>query len=394
MTRIDEQAYWQAHQAFQRELKRRSDIDFTGFDHPLLLREEISYKLDAMRDGCSALQLEKWSKWSDIPGKILDATRRAAGQKISHNLLEHRYGPKGNSDSPLYRVSTEDEIVELEGELNELLRGGGTRPEQYGLRFDRFAEFLRERRLGCKWPFLAYLSFLMEPRTYFPVLPGRFGALLKFYGVDSAFAGRVEWSRYRELLDVADELGKRLSGRYGGPPHVIDIQSYMWVVSGLLKDGSLDVGEFPPVEIDPLEDLARRQAQADERERIGFLGEEMVVSIEKQNLIDAGRQDLANQVTHVARISDNYGYDVLSFTAAEVERHIEVKTTQRDRTNDRGFFLSAHEYATAQTDPSWCIIRVWSIDRNANYEELGNVIAAKDSQWKVDPASWLVRPKQ
>jgi hypothetical protein len=59
------------------------------------------------------------------------------------------------------------------------------------------------------------------------------------------------------------------------------------------------------------------------------MGEKFVVDVERQQLRQAGRDDLARKVDLVAEtIGDGLGFDVLSFEEVdESERYVEVKTT-------------------------------------------------------------------
>lgn len=216
------------HAAFLAHMQNEGGVPFTSFGHPFLVDDEIDYKWRIRREGHTRLKLDRWAKWSPGKGHILGAAKAACHGDISGNLLEHRFGPN-NSDSPLYRVNGTASIRDLESQLRDFLLGGGSHPEDVGPRFDRFADFLRARKLGCKWPFLPYLLFLLRPQTYFPILPGPFDRLFAFYGLPISISGHVEWARYLHVLRLADRLRELLSGY--GVPNAIEVQSYMWVVS-------------------------------------------------------------------------------------------------------------------------------------------------------------------
>ena len=289
MERINQEAFWLGHNAFLRAMKARDGQEFTGFGHPVIVEEELAHKVAAQSNGRKALQVDRWASWIGEPGRILEAVRHATDASVSSNLLEHRFGAqRGDSDSSLHRVTTVDEIASLEYELNDLFRGGGRRPLEYGPRFDRFADYLRAHKLGCKWPFLAYLSFLMDPLTYFPILPGAFQSLLEFYGIDRPLAGKVEWSRYEMLLEVAEVIADRLGLLYGGTPSAIEVQSYMYVVARLVQRGAIDADREFSGDVDAAEALAGRIQRAQERERIGHAGEMHVLEREREALEDAG----------------------------------------------------------------------------------------------------------
>ena len=73
-------------------------------------------------------------------------------------------------------------------------------------------------------------------------------------------------------------------------------------------------------------DFAERDAA---NRRLGQLGEEFVVGLERSRLTLAGRDDLAGRVLWASRdLGDGLGFDVLTFDEADGgERLVEVKTT-------------------------------------------------------------------
>jgi hypothetical protein len=87
---------------------------------------------------------------------------------------------------------------------------------------------------------------------------------------------------------------------------------------------------------------ARYTDQDARNKELGTAGEKLVVAVEVENLRSTGRQDLADQVVHVARVEgDAAGYDVRSYSLEGEVRHIEVNTTRGPVS--RVFFVSANE---------------------------------------------------
>lgn len=114
--------------------------------------------------------------------------------------------------------------------------------------------------------------------------------------------------------------------------------------------------------------LTKRQLAAQERERIGLLGEQFVFEAEKQKLTSAGRSDLAERVRLVSEDgSAEKGYDILTFEADGTEIHAEVKTTTRNRAGDQGFWLTFNEVERAKVDPLWRLFRAWEIDSSPQW---------------------------
>jgi len=112
---------------------------------------------------------------------------------------------------------------------------------------------------------------------------------------------------------------------------------------------------------EPLQHLVRKfdPVERDHHNRaLGKAGEEFVLQLERRQLIDAGRNDLAASVRWVADDDgDGAGYDVLSFDNQGHQRLLEVKTTNGSARTP--FFLTRNELALAAEQPTdWHIYRV------------------------------------
>ena len=99
--------------------------------------------------------------------------------------------------------------------------------------------------------------------------------------------------------------------------------------------------------------------ERDHRNRsLGKAGEAFVVDLEKRQLSEADRPDLAGKVRWTAaEDGDGAGYDVLSFTVEGEARLIEVKTTNGSARTP--FFMTRNECCLATERPAdWRIYRV------------------------------------
>lgn len=369
------------HGVFLDRMRQASGIPFTGCEHPTFLDEEIQYKYAVLDRGRRALQLGKWNSWKPGDGKILAALQQACRPEISKNLLPHRYG----GAAPLTKAQRPEDVALMEAETRLFLCGN----ELIGVRFDRFANYLRDEHLGCSWTFVSYLAFLGEQGRVFTVSPKKLDALLRFYGVDATVSKRVEWARYEVLHSLADALRSHLA-MYGWADS-IQAQSYMWVVASALEKNVSAVGVDP--QGNAAEELERRLAKARMREENGLRGELLVLELERTTLIEAGRHELAARVRHVAMDGTGCGYDVRSFYIDGRERHLEVKTTTDDQSSDRGFWLSENERAVAEEDPAWELVRVWGMGSTATAESLGNVVVEMPDGWQLSADSWFVGPE-
>ncbi|PZS09258.1 MAG: hypothetical protein DLM70_01815 [Chloroflexi bacterium] len=351
---------------------------FTGWRHDVLLDHEINYKHKALADGRHALELNRWASWKPGDGRILRRLRAACAPSVSGNLLTHRYG----GPNPL-QVADTAAIRGLETAAFEFMTGD----KDIGERFDDFAEYLREHHLGSDWRFVSYLAFLATNGAVFTVPPSKFDALVQYYGIDERIAGRVEWTRYKVLEDLAEALRRFLVSYGDADP--IQLQSYMWVVASQI-DKTPEPPATTPFEVDFEEELRGRLNAAAKRERNGLRGEQFVLEQEQSLLRTAGRDDLAARVRLSARDHPNCGYDVTSFQLDGRERHIEVKTTGDETTAERGFWLSENERRVGEADPLWEVVRVRNIESSARSESLGNVVWALPDGWALSPSSWFV----
>ena len=100
-----------------------------------------------------------------------------------------------------------------------------------------------------------------------------------------------------------------------------------------------------------------------ENKKLGSDGEKLVIEYEKRNLIDHGREDLAERVVHVAAtIGDGAGYDVESYDQDGNKKYIEVKTTcGGERTP---FILTINELEFSRThSEKYSLYRVYDYNK-------------------------------
>lgn len=106
---------------------------------------------------------------------------------------------------------------------------------------------------------------------------------------------------------------------------------------------------------------AREQRNRD----LGLAGELLVMAHEQKRLRDAGRNDLAARVEHVALSDSAAGYDILSFELDGGERFIEVKTTTGPASTP--FYISENEVSVSrQLQELYWLYRVHSYSREKN----------------------------
>jgi hypothetical protein len=386
---IDNDRFEILHERFCDYMLEKGGVPFTSFRHEFLFTDEIRYKWEIFHKAHATMELATWRAKDTGTGSIVTSFQRACSPNISKNLLEHKYGEEKGSYKSLY-LARGKQRSELEEQLYNCLVGGDSSRESFGPRFDALANFLRENHLGANWEFMAYIAFLRDPWRYFPIRSTKFQELLTYFGVQAAVSGKATWERYSVLLDLADHLRDRLA--IYSPMTAIDLQSYMWVSAYLIAD--LPKSRKPrPRTVDMASELMRRQQIAANRERVGLAGEMFVLDRERERLTASGRRDLASRVELIAVSGNGRGYDIRSFDEDGKETLIEVKTTASTPAADAGFWLSEGERLVGESNPRWCVHRVWSIDTEPRVENLGNIVRNGGS-WMLTPASWAVRAQE
>ena len=134
-------------------------------------------------------------------------------------------------------------------------------------------------------------------------------------------------------------------------------------------------------------------ALRDERNRsLGDRGEKLVLNHERKKLIEAGRQDLADQIEHVALVDSRAGYDIRSFEVDGSELRIEVKTTAGPKS--AAFFISANEVRASVRHPDeFRIYRVFGL--RGEEEQAGFYVLKGDVTEVLDlvPSSYRALPR-
>lgn len=139
---------------------------------------------------------------------------------------------------------------------------------------------------------------------------------------------------------------------------------------------------------EPLRRLIRKfdPVERDHRNRLlGKAGEEFVIELERRQLSDAERSDLARKVRWVAaEEGDGAGYDVLSFDSSGRERLLEVKTTNGSARMP--FFLTRNECALALERPEdWRIYRVHLFAREPR---IFTIAPPLEKSVRLSPETW------
>jgi len=121
-------------------------------------------------------------------------------------------------------------------------------------------------------------------------------------------------------------------------------------------------------------DFSRRDA---ENRRLGQLGEQFTLEVERRRLLGFGRDDLADKVEWVSQtIGDGLGFDLLSFNHLDdSERFIEVKTTGLGKFFP--FYVSENEVRCSEAVPNkYHLYRVFDFSRSPRLYVLPGAISS------------------
>lgn len=127
--------------------------------------------------------------------------------------------------------------------------------------------------------------------------------------------------------------------------------------------------------------------------KYGLMGEELVLEFEKRRLYALGEIEAANSIKWASKLSDSYGYDILSYDFIRgklVPIHIEVKTTPSPV--DVDFFISINELERSkELDETYFVYRVYDVNSMAPkmYRAQGEI----KKNFTIDPVTFKARYK-
>lgn len=129
---------------------------------------------------------------------------------------------------------------------------------------------------------------------------------------------------------------------------------------------------------------------------IGDIGEEIVLTFEKNRLTQLGRQDLAEKVEHVSKTKgDGLGYDILSYDIVNdtvTEKFIEVKATTGNST--KPFDISSNEVDVSELYPEqYFIYRVFNIHNKMASASFYVMKGSVRSNFNLEATSYKAYPK-
>lgn len=146
-----------------------------------------------------------------------------------------------------------------------------------------------------------------------------------------------------------------------------------------------------PVIISPEEYMT----SAENRQKIGDLGEVFILEYEKKKLISNGLVDLANKIVHVSKTTgDGLGYDIISFNLVGEKMHIEVKTTIGNL--NAPFFITEMEFKASKANENYFIYRVFDFNLDTKNGKLYVIDAKKDMDkyFTIEPRLYKMTPNK
>lgn len=131
-------------------------------------------------------------------------------------------------------------------------------------------------------------------------------------------------------------------------------------------------------------------AQNKRNRELGLKGEQFVFQFLKQELLRAGRPNLAERMIHVSVVEgDSAGFDILTFDVSGNPIFVEVKTTTGGK-NSR-FFISSNELAFCKNNPeNYRLVQVYDFDSNLNKGEVSVYTGIELQNFNIEPVNYQV----
>lgn len=124
--------------------------------------------------------------------------------------------------------------------------------------------------------------------------------------------------------------------------------------------------------------------------RLGLLGEEFIISYEKEKLINSGKEILADKIEHISQTQgDSAGFDILSFNDSGKEKFIEVKTTQLGK--ESPFYFTRNELGFSKEKSNFYhLYRVFNFRKKPRFYQLNGAL---DESCKYVSTEYMGWPK-
>lgn len=120
---------------------------------------------------------------------------------------------------------------------------------------------------------------------------------------------------------------------------------------------------IPPYKRNPIKINYLEKEQTNHK--LGFSGEEMVITFERWNLIQLGKEKLAGQIRWISKEEgDGAGFDILSKNMYGSDKYIEVKTTKLSK--ETPFYFTRNEllFSSSHSD-KYHLYRLFNFDKDA-----------------------------
>jgi 5-methylcytosine-specific restriction protein B len=192
--------------------------DWSGFDDPRFLEEEIEYKKETSKLARDLLSEKEFQRLLEN-GEYDEIIQRLDTVGQDNNLL-WRSVPTSGDLNILYQEDLDKEAFVKA--IFQLLHGNKTPKEL----LQTYSDFIKQHDWPNKWTFPTYFRFLLHPKTDFFVKPRATKWYLDTLGSNIKLGSDPQEDVYREIIQKTSELKEQLE-EYG-PEDMIDIQSLLW----------------------------------------------------------------------------------------------------------------------------------------------------------------------
>jgi len=348
------------------------------------------YKRFVPIEGQERLDLKSWKKEDIGNGNIIkkviyaieiDSLKNSVYKiELKNNLLiwDLRNGEKGRDHKSLYDALENPAITWI---YETLLFNF-----YFGLIDDKtaFNQFIE--LAGKKYSFIAYLFFLKNWKEYLPIAPNTFDTAFKMLKISFKTSRRCSWDNYQTFISILRQIKEKIEIEIGLTNiEIIDAHSYCWMLVRIPVDEKIEIvkrssPKRKPLKIDynksvefpnftPKKGIVVSYEEYLKKYHrnltVGRKAEIIVCNSERDRLKEAGKPDLAKDVT---RVSDNptLGYDIDSFEIDKTRIYIEVKAV-RSFKDILSFYLSRNEWEKSQSMDNYYFYFV-SFSKNGSEE--------------------------
>lgn len=351
---------------FKKFVELKSEEVFSSFDNKYIDEQE-NYKKLIYSNSVDIMRVDSWKEEDIGTGSILQVMEKVIAQD-NNNLLIHdnRRGESAREDIVFVKARKNKDLkLKLESVLFKLYKN---KIEEK----DAFEELLDIA--GKNYRLLSFLFFIKSSKRYLPIAPRTFDKVFNDLDINLRTSQKCSWENYINFINILKEVKVFLLSREEIKDEIalLDAHTFLWIIGRQMKEikrPSVSIeSDFASFRMQIININGKREyeekdnnsvviknedefeKEAARKRMIGRESQEIVINYEINNLIEAGRRDLAKKINDLSN-EVSRGYDILSFYENGDEKHIEVKT----KSSNNSFYITKNELKISKRDKNYLI---------------------------------------